>query len=552
MKTPCLNVYNGDMTIQATQPKTAVNTRFSRGPNPAYTIMDMALKGMSPLQNAGGWFLKMKDGAGGNMHFQFIQDTSILWTPKAAVSRSFLDLFEITFVEFAESAFFYYITPILAGFGLSWLFPKVMPKKFKIHPKLVSTPISKIAEVATKHGIPINLAKSQAIPLKLGIAITSIAFGALGNYALNFVKNIITEKGFKKNDFSSIIGYTDKKVEDTGVDSPVYKKAKNRLVWAGILTAGSILLGLGLSRFGYKIKPGGFFNKLESAAKILDFDYKPIISKKTGEVSMTFFDLGPHHLKFIIPAAVWGYIDAARDKLEKVEVACRTIITGGYIAYLQPWWANAFNRRFGKSQGYRELGIMKGEKFNDVMTLKELQEYCHKLADTRLRTAGNHTPSVEMIQKEAAKLFKERLVAKSKLFFIPYLFGILGVGLTTAVMNRIWTDYRFKQTQKEEVAKRDRLPVIPRRPARSSVVQTKPAVQNTWANTPLQAHKPQALQQWVPPAISYLQQSTPIQPGFINPMPMQLPTYNRPAAYATLPGGFYAPQVPYQQAAAFQ
>ena len=45
-------------------------------------------------------------------HTRFIQGTLTNWFPKAALSRSFIDFSEFTFLEFIESGIFYFAAPL--------------------------------------------------------------------------------------------------------------------------------------------------------------------------------------------------------------------------------------------------------------------------------------------------------------------------------------------------------------------------------------------------------------------------------------------------------
>ena len=126
---------------------TAVNTiQFNRHslrippPNDSYKVtfsgispdrvMSQAIMGLSPMLKGAVGFLRLKEGSGGNAHMQFIQDTSILWAPKALISRSKVELFEITLLEFIESGCFYY-TPIMVGFLLAKQLQKFAPTGLK-------------------------------------------------------------------------------------------------------------------------------------------------------------------------------------------------------------------------------------------------------------------------------------------------------------------------------------------------------------------------------------------------------------------------------------
>ena len=103
-----------------------------------------------------------------------------------------------------------------------------------------------------------------------------------------------------------------------------------------------------------------------------------------------------------------SYIDAARDKLERVEVASRVGFILGYLAFGQELIDKAVGKIFGKAK---------------------------PLAQIAAETAGN--PAA----------FRKALVSKSAVTFIPLLFGMLVAGLGVGLLSRLWTAQRFKQAQ---------------------------------------------------------------------------------------------------------
>ena len=440
------------------------------GETAAEITLDKAIASLPFIQEAASRFMKMKESPSGNSNVQFVQDSAILWAPKAVISRSWLELFEISFVEFAESAFFYYVTPLLAGYGLAKVFPKLLPEAERPSMALITTPLKNLSKADL----------TKVAPVKLGIALAAVSAGALGNYALNFIKNVVTEKSFHINEFSSIIGFENKKI-DPSQESHVTKKTKQRLKATALVGAGLFAASLGVTRFGPQIqkplkqisqtllnwsekeswlkkplqKIASAFD-LEKMADILEFDYKQ--RQRKDKPPITVFDLGRHQLKFIVPVAVIGYIDAARDKLERVEVFCRTTITGGYIAFLQPWLAGVFNREYGKR--FTHLNITKPE--GGIKSQQALWKDSVALAGPTLKQEGILV-TTETLQAKANQLFKPRASAHNQLFFIPFLFGILGVGMFTALMNRLWTNNRYQKSLEKAATKENpaMVPVTP-------------------------------------------------------------------------------------------
>ena len=470
------------------------SVRFKGAGTAVANIMQQATSGMGIPGRMGMFFWNnIKERAGGQMHVQFAQDVSILWAPKAAISRSWVELFETTFVEFAESAFFYYVTPLLAGFGLSKVFPKILPKTIRPSAKVMATPLStlKAAQRAT------------TMPIKLAIAAASIGVGALGNFSLNFVKNVVTEKGFKQNDFSSIAGL-EHKIANTNEESEVMKKAKRRLLQIGLGTVGLFAASLGLARYGSHIPKlisdiaplrwtftGGekvfrplqrlftrVFNSAEAAkaidanpalkgtvkeraqsfleglASFFEFRYNEVdpnqfpkliqkLLRMDPKKKATFWDLGPHHLKIIVPAAMIGYVDAARDKLEKIEVAARVSVTGMYIAFIQPLLEQWNNRRLGSK--FAHLNIFKDGPGSEVKATSELVSDSWDLAKKQLGGAA----SADAIKNKATELSKVRLRAKNQMFFPLYLTGIGVIGFFTAKSNQYITRWRYQRMLKQ-------------------------------------------------------------------------------------------------------
>lgn len=404
------------------------HARFGSMMTPTHFMAD-AIGKSKGFQNIFSRFLRMREGQGGDMHVQFVQDTCIFFAPKAACSRSLIELFESAFVEFTESASFYYFPPIMGGMVFWPLMHKLAGKKF--NKNLLAAPLSET---------PKHLLKKVAAP-KLALALVTCGLSISVLYSMNFIKNLITEHKFQKNVFSDVIGLSEGKTQRQAEDSPVTAKAKRRLKQIGMFSAAILAGSFLLARYGHKL-PSRFDKNIKFMADWLDYRFKPVRNPITDKVMKYNFDLGRNHLKLILPFDIVAYNDATRDHLEFVEVLSRTLVTGTYISYWQPIIESKWYQWAGKQ--YRNLGIFKGTKKGEMMGVREIAELSMQLAEKQLKGAPKNT-----VKQLAIELFQKRMAVKNKLFFGPFLFGILGIGLFTALTNRFWTKYRFQQSEKE-------------------------------------------------------------------------------------------------------
>jgi hypothetical protein len=379
----------------------------------------------APLsQKLAGGFLKIRESGKGLSHFKFLQDTGVIWLPKMLVSRSGVERFEISFLEFVESAYLYYAAPLSAEKLFMPLMAKLSPKKLTV--AQIAKPMSEIPKALHAQVLPVKAATILAGLLTMTIA---------GNFALHFIKNLLTEKAFKKNKFSDIVNLSHGKVHDTSKDTHVSEKAKRRIVQSVGLSAGILAGAMALARYGGRVK--ALQKPMQAFVKHMDFAYK------NGSVGTTF-----NHLRFIVfPINIAGYIDAARDHLERIEVLCRSTIVGFYVCgggaeMLESGLVKMFSRQRGSGQALKS--VLKGK--GAVKTFDEIEADVLKRAQSLL-SRGGKTPTGAQVEKKALSLLAPRLAAKYKMFYTPLAFG-------AALFNRYWTQYRF---QKEQQERRDQL-----------------------------------------------------------------------------------------------
>jgi hypothetical protein len=365
---------------------------------------------LKPVQ----WFLNLKESPSGISHVKFMQDTGTVFAPKAAATRSLAELFESGFVEFVESAFFYYVSPLSARHGFTKLFQHLSPAKPDL--KTITTPLAQLSGAARKAAIPVKAANFLC-----GFGIVTIS----GEYALNFVKNLLTEGIFRKNAFSDVVNLSKTDPQEKPLDNGTRRKALNRILQCWGIGLGLLGTGAAISRWGGSVK--ALEKPLEALVKTFDFSYG-----KNGQ-----FGLSKAQLRLMLPIAVAGYIDAARDKLERWEVAIRAPITALYLG----WGAEILEGQVLKRFGKRTPEIFDG---NALKSLQTLAADAIKDAETRLK--GQPTDAVNALAKQ---LYQQRLAAKGTLVLTPLFFSMSVVSFGVAMMNRYWTRQRFDRQQQQ-------------------------------------------------------------------------------------------------------
>jgi hypothetical protein len=360
------------------------------------------------------------ESAQGASHAVFAVDTGTVWLPKVSVARSWAERFECSFVEFIESAFFYYMVPISAGSWFQKLYRKVAPGNVSLEELM--KPVKALTAAERKRILPI-----KAACLLSGFGIVTIG----GEYALNFIKNLLTEGFFKKSHFADVINLranqpplkADNKPQRSDVTDRAIKRVLQCWALCGAMLAGSWWLA----------KHGGSRPKvvqaLDEIMRKFDFEY---------DVKRKKFGLNRAHFQVMLPIAVLGYVDAARDKLEFMETGIRASITAWFLGWgspmLQSWAAKKF--------GHNMPGLMENNKVKPLATL---------FTDSILhaaKTLPNGTPTE--LTKVAKAYLMPRLSRKTQLYFMPLGTGMVGIGLLVALMTQFWTRFRFKAIQQQE------------------------------------------------------------------------------------------------------
>ena len=189
-------------------------------------------------------FVRHQEQASGLSTSRFIQDVTTCLVPKAVFSRSLADLTENTFLETSEETLIYFVPTVLGEYVARKGFSKNLSNSLK---KEVATTGVELLEKAKKSNI-VKENNKKVLPVKAAIALAAMAI-PLTEFSLNYIKNLMTLKVFKKSDFRSIASL-ENNVEDEKHQEKVRKSAKNHIkvaagIYAGLLGLAGILAAKG-------------------------------------------------------------------------------------------------------------------------------------------------------------------------------------------------------------------------------------------------------------------------------------------------------------------
>lgn len=281
-------------------------------------------------------------------HVLFLQDTFTNLMPKWLNARSFVDFFEMNFTELLESGIFYYVPAVFGDFvygPISRVGKNLQTTAKQLHQQemanaqrageefIQSEPrdalkysLSLIKQAAEEGRITED-AKNALLAAKAAVVGAATMTALTAEYGLNFVKNLVTESGFHLHKFSDVLGYTEIGTDDVG-DSPVADKARKRLLQLGTIMGGTLLAAGAVAFGGWRLKP--VQQGMEKFLRLYDFD-----------VSKGAFGIDTPHLVTIVGIGGFGgYVDAARDALERGEIVLRLMWSVPMTAMGNQWLSN--------------------------------------------------------------------------------------------------------------------------------------------------------------------------------------------------------------------
>lgn len=380
---------------------------------------------------------------------RFIQDTATNWLPKAVFSRSKADFAEMSFLEFLESAIFYFAPPVIGEHLFrNKIFKTIQPKEIK--DKVVEL-IPKSVETIKNNKTLTDTIKNQSIATKAGIALACACI-PVAEYNLSFAKNLFTLKAFKKADFNNIANLNDTQEENKEQQQKVEKHSKRQLLKAGIYSALALAGGIILATKGKDSKTLQKISEtiLEPGKKISEKLHKKGIKKEgldkfLGEYLKFDFDedkgklaLSKGQLALTAISGLFGYSKAAKDRgeLDHKEVWTRVPLVVFYTIFGSSLFDAGFKRILANKNKFPDLIQKTAEgKIKDVPKRADLPKIAQAVSKAKNTNAKD----------ELKRLTKE----KAFITGVPYAFSLLFMGFTLSLITRLWTQYRYDKMNKD-------------------------------------------------------------------------------------------------------
>lgn len=374
-------------------------------------------------------FVRHQEQASGLSTSRFIQDVTTCLIPKAVFSRSLADLTENTFLETSEETLIYFVPTILGEKVARKVFSQGLNNNLK--KEVATTGV----ELLDKGGAN----NRKVIPVKAAIALAAMAI-PLTEYSLNYIKNLMTLKVFKKSDFKNIASLENNQ-EDKKHQEKVEKSAKKHIGLAAGLYAGCLGLATLLATKGkdskvlqsiseFIVAPGTKMFKNSPKAKNFFNKYTCMdFNNQNGRLC-----LSKGQLTTCVLVGGAGYFGASADRGKEnlKETATRFPLVALYVITGSELVEKGFRKLLHKTGKCKDL-IKKDcsvPKFDDLGGLAQ------KLAKERKTT----------VESEYKSLVKQKVAISG----LPYIFSIGVMGFFVAGMTNYFTKKRYENAQKRE------------------------------------------------------------------------------------------------------
>lgn len=382
-------------------------------------------KGLKPAAR----FVRHQEQASGLSTSRFIQDVSTCLIPKAVFSRSLADLTENTFLETSEETLIYLVPALLGEKVARKVFSRGLDNNLK---KEVATTGVELVNKGGKNN-------KQVLPVKAAIALAAMAI-PLTEFSLNYIKNLMTLKLFKKSDFKNIASLENNQ-EDRRHQEKVKNSAKKHIALAGSLYAGCLGLAGLLATRGknskmlqkvseFIVAPG---NKLfKNMPKAKDFVNKYFCMDFASQNGKLCLSKGQLTTCVLVGGAGYFGASADRGKENLKETATRFPLVALYVITGSELVERGFRKLLQKMGKCKDL-IDKDLKVPDF---NELGDLAKKLAKERNNSVEN----------EYKSLVKQKVLIKG----LPYIFSIGVMGFFVAGMTVHFTKKRYENEQKKK------------------------------------------------------------------------------------------------------
>ena len=377
-------------------------------------------------------FVRHQEQASGLSTSRFVQDVATCLIPKAVFSRSAADLAENTFLETSEETLVYFVPAILGQYVARNIFSKGLPDKLK---KEVATTGVELLDKA-KNDVLTKENNKKTLPVKAAIALAAM-FIPLTEYSLNYIKNLMTLKLFKKSDFKNIASL-EKNDENEEHQKMVEKSAKKHIKIAAGLYAGCLALAGVLATKGknskqlqkiseFIVAPGNkLFTKNEKAKNFVNKYFNMDFNNQNGRLVLS---KGQLTTTVLVGGAGYFGASADRGKENLKETATRFPLVALYVITGSELVEKGFRALLHKMGKCKDLidNDLKVPKFDELAGIAE------KLSKERKTT----------LESEYKSLAKQKVLISG----LPYLFAIGVMGFFVAGMTNYFTKRRYQKAQ---------------------------------------------------------------------------------------------------------
>ena len=380
-------------------------------------------------------FVRHQEQAAGLSTSRFIQYVSTCLIPKSVFSRSKADLAENAFLEVSEETLIYFVPAVLGQKIARTIFSKNLSQKMK------ETVATTGVELIKKGDKKVN---KEVLPVKAAIALTAMAI-PLTEFSLNYIKNLMTLKVFKKSDFKNIASLENQK-EDKVQQERVEKSAKKHIGLAASIYAGCLGLAGLLATKGknskalqkvseFIVAPGSTLFKKNAKAKNFFNKYCSMdFNNQNGKLV-----LSKGQLTTCVLVGGLGYFGASADRGKEnlKETATRFPLVALYVITGSELVEKGFKKLLQKMGKCKDLI----GKDLSVPKFDELEGLARKLAEERKTD----------FQQQYNNLAKEKVMISG----LPYIFSIGVMGFFVAGMTNYFTKKRYENSKKEQITVND-------------------------------------------------------------------------------------------------
>ena len=374
-------------------------------------------------------FVRHQEQASGLSTSRFIQDVSTCLIPKAVFSRSLADLTENTFLETSEETLIYLVPALLGEKVARKVFSRGLDNNLK--KEVATTGVERVNKGGKNN--------KQVLPVKAAIALAAMAI-PLTEFSLNYIKNLMTLKLFKKSDFKNIASLENNQ-EDKAHQEKVKKSAKKHIALAGSLYAGCLGLAGLLTTRGknskmlqkvseFIVAPGNkLFKNMPKAKNFVNKYFCMDFASQNGKLC-----LSKGQLTTCVLVGGAGYFGASADRGKEnlKETATRFPLVALYVITGSELVERGFRKLLQKMGKCKDL-IGKDLKVPDF---NELGDLAKKLAKERKNS----------VESEYKSLVKQKVLIKG----LPYIFSIGVMGFFVAGMTVHFTKKRYENEQKKK------------------------------------------------------------------------------------------------------